>query len=106
MTCGLNGVRREIASPEYDTYIIPMLLHGLGKKEIGQLEAHHRMNLRYMQHLPQSTAIPAIHLLPCIASVEARNDTKTLIFFHDIVAAESNTQHTIYIHDFIIRQLT
>ena len=56
-SCGLKRIRPEIASTEYDTYITLslMLLYGLeatvlGKKEIERLEAHHRKNLRYIQH--------------------------------------------------------
>ena len=65
---GLNGVGPEVAIVQYNTYVLPTLLYGLEAlhliyKDIEELSKFHRMNLRCIQHLPRSTAIPAIHLL-------------------------------------------
>ena len=108
--CGLNGVGPEVALLQYKTYVLPTLLYGLeaivlGKTEMELLEAYHRKNLRYIQHLPQSTAIPAIHLLSGILPVEAFVDSRSLGLARDISAADSNSPPIIYMHDLLARQL-
>ena len=107
---GLNGTGPEVANIQYETYITPTLLYGLevlvlSKPELATLEAYHRKNIRYIQHLPQSTATPAIYLLLGSLPIEAQLHIKTLSLFRTIVAAESNIPPAIYIQNLIIRQL-
>ena len=107
---GLVGVGPEVATVEYTTYVIPTLLYGLEaltleRKEIDKLELYHRKNLRYIQHLPQSTATPAIHLLTGIPPIEAMIHIRTLCLFRNIVAADGNSPPATYIRDLVTRQL-
>ena len=92
-------------------YVKSSLIYGLEalvleKSELEALELHHRKNLRYLQHLPESTAIPAIHLVSGVPPVEALLDTKILTLYRTIILAEANTPPALYIREIIIRQLT
>ena len=107
---GFNGCGPEVVSIQYDTYIIPTLTYGLDalvldRKELDILEAYHRKSLRYIQHLPQSTAIPAIHLLLGIGTVEMMIDIKVLKLFRNIAAADPKSPPALFIQEFIRRQL-
>jgi hypothetical protein len=107
---GLNGAGPQITMDEYKTYIIPTLIYGLealvlDRKDLDTLEAYHRKNLRYLQHLPQSTAVPAIHLLSGVEPIEALVDRRVLTLFRNIIAADAKTPPAIYIREIISRQL-
>ena len=106
---GLNGVGPEIAALQYRTYVLPTLTYGLetlvlGSKELAALSAFHRKNLRYLQHLPQSSAIPAIFLLLGIAPIEATLHVTALTLVRNILAAESNSPPALYVRDIITHQ--
>ena len=106
---GYIGVGPEVALVEYSTYIIPTLLYGLealvlSSKEVAKLELYHRKNLRYIQHLPQSTATPAIHLLTGIPPVEALIDIRTLALFRNILGADQGIPPAQHIRELVIRQ--
>ena len=45
------------------------------------LEDHYKLNLRHMQHLPKSTATPALYLLMGVPPMEAQVHIRTLNFF-------------------------
>ena len=64
-----------IVIPEL-TYCIEVL--ALQMTEIKQLEAYHRKNLHFIQHIPQSTAVPAIYLLTGTAQKETQLHIKAL----------------------------
>ena len=106
---GLNGIGPEIAALQYATYVLPTLIYGLetltlNPNEIKNLSTYHRKNLRYIQHLPQSTALPAVFLLLGAAPIENLLHIRALTLFRNIIAAESNTPPAIYIRDLITRQ--
>jgi len=108
---GLNGIGPEIAALQYATYVLPTLIYGLetltlNPNEIKSLSTYHRKNLRYIQHLPQSTALPAIFLLRGTAPIKKLLHIRALTLFRNIIAAESNTPPAIYIRDLITRQAT
>ena len=77
----------------------------LQKPDIEQLEVYHRKNLRYIQHLPQSTATPAIHLLIGIPPVEALINIRALTLFYNIVVSTSTSPPATYIRNLVKRQL-
>jgi hypothetical protein len=109
--CGLNSAGPEVATLQYTTYVLPTLLYGLeaiilGKRELVTLEAYHRKNLRYIQHLPQSTATPAIHLLSGVLPAQALIDIRSLGLARNVLAAESGSPPAVYIRELITRQLT
>ncbi len=65
---GMNGIGPAASKKVWDTYVMPVLLHGLEaliltKKEIDQLEDYHQACMRQIQHLPDSTANSAVYLL-------------------------------------------
>jgi hypothetical protein len=107
---GLNGVGPEVAFIQYSVYITPTLLYGLdaliiGKTDLSTLESFYRKDLRYIQHLPPSTAIPAVYLLLGAAPAEAMLDVKVLTLFRNIIAADNKCPSACYIQDLINRQL-
>ena len=104
---GLNGAGPESALIQIDTYIMPILLYGLealvlGESEVAQLDSFHRKTLRYIQHLPQSTAMPAIYLLLGTPPIEAQLHIRTLGLFGNIISEDNSS---LLIKDLIGRQL-
>ena len=86
---GLNGVSPEVAMVQYDTYVIPTLLYGLealhlSDKDLEELSKFHRKNIRCIQHLPKSTAIPALHLLSGSPPVEVLLHIRILVTFREV----------------------
>ena len=73
--------------------------------EIKQLEAYHRKNLHFIQHIPQSTAFPAIYLLTGIAQIEAQLHVKVLSLYPNIAVWESKSPPATFIKELIILQL-
>jgi hypothetical protein len=107
---GLNGVGPDVSLTQYKTYILPILLYGLealvlSAKESEILELFHRKCLRYIQHLPPSTAIPAIHLLAGIPPVRAMLDIQSLKLFQNIMNCTNCNSPSMYMRELITRQL-
>ena len=107
---GLNGAGPEIAMAQYAHYVLPTLLYGLEALVIKgdcleELEKYHRKNLRYIQHLPQSTATPAIYLLLGALPIEAHLDIRTLTLYRSIISHKQNNPPADYIREIIYRQL-
>ena len=62
---GFNGTKPKLTSFILKTYVMPTLLYRLealvlNHKEIKTMVTFHRKNLWCIQHLPDSTSIPAI----------------------------------------------
>jgi hypothetical protein len=107
---GLNGTGPEIATLQYKTYVLPTLLYGLQAlvlkdSELEILSSYHRTNLRCIQHLPRSTAIPALYLLLGVLPIKALVHIQTLSLFGNIISASVNNPPALYIKDLVIRQL-
>jgi len=107
---GMNGVGPEVAAIQYATYIIPTLLYGLEalvieENELQTIEKYHRRTLRYIQHLPMSTANAAVHLLLGVPPAEALLHIKVLLTFRDIVDDENTAAPTVHIREIITRQI-
>ena len=107
---GLNGVGPQIGARQYCVYIIPILLYGpevlvLKPTEMTMLEIFHRKCIRYIQHLPMSTATSAVHLLIGVPPIQAILDIQALKLFRNIVAADSNAPPAVYMKNLIMRQL-
>ena len=78
---GLNGCGVKTCLQLYRIYTIPAMLHNLDAliiedSEFKEIEDFHKMFLRQIQHLPTSTATPALYLLtgelPVIAQMHIR----------------------------------
>ena len=83
---GLNGVGPAVSMSMYNSYVIPVLMYGLEAlvlttAETEAIETYHRTTLRQLQHLPKSTAIPAIYLLAGALPAEGLCDTRVLLLF-------------------------
>ena len=57
----LNGAGPQVSLLQYNTYVVPTMLYGLealvlSESEVEVVDAFHRKSLRYMLHLPPSTA--------------------------------------------------
>ena len=79
---------------KYLSFLMPRLKHSPYAilKKIG-----------YIQHLPKSTAIPAVHL-----QIQAQMDIltlQTLMLFRTIINAEAENPYALYIRGLINRQL-
>jgi hypothetical protein len=71
-------------------YITPILTYGLealvlSEKDMKPIEIYYRSLLRQIQHLPTSTAIPAIYLLMGCIPIEGQIHVKMLTFFGRLV---------------------
>ena len=107
---GYNGTGPEVGALQYNTYVVPILLYGLEAlvltgSELLELENFHRQNLRFMQHLPKSTAKPAIHLLCGVPPVEALLDVRALSMFRNVVAMDISNPPAAFIRELIVRQV-
>jgi hypothetical protein len=107
---GLNGTGPEVAITLYTTYVLPLLLYGLetlvmSDKDILELDMFHRRNLRYIMHLPVSTATPALYLLSGCAPVEALIHIRVLTLFRNIADCNEDLAPAAFIHKLIGRQI-
>ncbi len=73
----LTCVGPEVGKYVFTIYVTPSLIHGLKthilwKKDVEDLEDCFRQTLRYTQHCPESTVVPAIYLCLGISSIEAQ----------------------------------
>ena len=77
----------------------------LEPKNIEKLELYHRRNLRHIQHIPKSTATPAVYLLLGALPIEAQLDIRLLTLFRNIIAPNPDSPPAVYIKEVIARQL-
>ena len=94
---GLVGVGPEVGKHIYQTYITPKLLHGLEaiiltNPEIKELEEFYRCHLRYIQHLPKSTATPLLYLLLGVPPIEAQIHIRTLNILHTMISRTDSVE--------------
>jgi hypothetical protein len=80
---GLNGISPGACLKVFDAYVTPRLVYGLetlviDKASMKVLETFYRHYLRCFQHLPESTASPAIYLLIGATPLEAQIHLKVL----------------------------
>lgn len=107
---GYSGSGPEVAIFQYNLYIIPIMMYGLevltlSRSEIDTISQYHRECLRYIMHLPPSTAIPAIHFLSGTLPLEATLHIRILTALRRILAAESGSPPALYIRELICRQM-
>ena len=97
---GLNGLHPEISVKLWVTYALPQLVYGLELHRIGagnlkRLEICQNRILRKIQHLPESTATVALHLLAGIPPVQATIERSTLMLFRNLVDQKSTKEYEI-----------
>lgn len=103
---GLNGVSPEVTVTLVNIYVLPAVMYGLETTRLTEtdyatLEKYHRTLLRQLQHLPQSTAIPAIYLLTGSLPIRAIHHKKVLTFYASILRKEGSVEREL-----VCRQLT
>ena len=89
---GLKNIGPEVAIREFNIYILPILLHGLEalmlrKAEVNNLTLFQREMLRRFMKLPESAAIPAIHLLSGTLPVEAEIHKRSVGLLRSVLDA-------------------
>jgi len=97
---GLNGVGPEAIRKQWVAYIQPTLSYGLESlllkdTDIKCLELFTRQMLRRLQYLPQSTSVPAIHLLFGIPPIEATIHIQILTFLANICRRRDSVEQYI-----------
>jgi hypothetical protein len=100
---GLNGLPPLVSMHIYNIYVIPRLVYGLeviklSKLDISALEKQHRAFIRNILHLPQRTAIPALHIISAKPPIKSILDQKILSLFRTSLLAAGSLQ------DIILRQ--
>ena len=100
---GLNGLPPLVSMHIYNIYVIPRLVYGLeviklSKLDINALEKQHRAFLRNILHLPQRTAIPALHIISAKPPIRSILDQKILSLFRTSLLTPGILQ------DIILRQ--
>lgn len=108
---GLNGVGPKTARKLIDCYILPAMLHGLEALSLSErdclpLENHYRSLLRQVQHLPCSTASPAVYLLMGSLPVTGLIHIKVLTLFNNIMLQPDSVLATIMKRQISIKSLS
>ena len=103
---GLTGVGPEVGKHLYSIFVSPQLVHGLESLILTapdnvKLEDFFKANLRYIQHFPKCTAIPALYLLMGVPPVEATIHIRTITFFASALRRPNSVEYKV-----IERQLT
>ena len=91
---GLNGIGPKVSLHMIELYIIPILTYGLealllSDSDYTLLEKYYRNLLRQVQHLPISSAKPAIYLLLGCIPIEAQIHRNILIYFGKIINSDN-----------------
>ena len=102
---GINGISPHTSKMLISTYVDPAVLYGLealcmSETDFTALDKAQRTLLRQMQSLPESTAIPAIYLLPGILPLSAQVHKKILNLYNTIIRRPASAECRI-----LVRQL-
>ena len=97
---GLNGVSPETCMKLIDIYVLPRLTYGLecltlSSKDTEPLDVYYRDLLRQVQHLPPTTANPAVYMLVGALPIEAHIHQKTLCMFGSIMRREDSLEYQL-----------
>ena len=97
---GLNGVGPNTIMQLINIYILPRLTYGLEcltltTREIEPMETYYRNLLRQIQHLPPTTANPAVYMLVGALPVEALIHQKVLCMFGAITRRDESLEYEI-----------
>jgi hypothetical protein len=97
---GLNGVGPKVTYQLLKIYIIPILTYGLESLVLNtnnykQLELFFKSTLRKLQHLPDSTASPAIYLLLGAIPLEGQIHVRMLTLFGNIIRRQGTVEYEI-----------
>ena len=107
---GLNGISPEISTAMVNTYIKPILMSGLdalclGEKDYELLESHHLKLLRSIQHLPTSTAKPALYLLSGSLPLEATHHQQVLSLYGRIIRRYNSIERELTLRQLAMKDI-
>ena len=107
---GLNGLNPVVSKRLIDIYILPRLLHTLeamtlSDPDIQLLEASYRTMLRQIQHLPKSSAKPAIYLLVGALPVEGHIHLRILSLLHRMISQPTTAEYEIVVRQLAMKDL-
>ena len=97
---GFNGLNPSVSMKLIETYIIPILLHGLDAiiltyGEVSELETYYRNLLKHVQHLSANTANEAVYLLLGALPIEGLLDLRILSLFNRIALQDASKEWEI-----------
>ena len=107
---GLNGVSPEISTAMVNTYIKPILMSGLDalcleEKDYELLKSHHLKLLRSIQHLPTSTAKPALYLLSGSLPLEATHHQQVISLYGRIVRRYNSIERELALRQLAMKDI-
>ena len=108
---GLNGISPEISIVMINTFIRPILMSGLdalclGENDYDLLESYHLKLLRCIQHLPTSTAKPALYLLPGSLPLEAIHHQQVLSLYGRIIRRYNSIERELALRQLAMKDIT
>ena len=97
---GLNGLPPIISTRMVSLFVTPVMLHSLEalilkNGELELLEIQFRKMLRCLQHLPESTALPAVYLLLGCLPIQAQYEQRKLGFFNRCLLRENSVEQEV-----------
>ena len=97
---GLNGLPPSISTRMVLLFVTPVMLHSLEalilqNGELELLEIQFRKMLRCLQHLPESTALPAVYLLLGCLPIQAQYELRKLGFFNRCLLRENSVEQEV-----------
>ena len=97
---GLNGLPIATSVNIYKVYVIPRLIYGLetisiSKPKMRTLEMFHKTTLRRITGLPERTAIPALHIITGLPTIESMIHLKMLSLLHSMLCSPGPAQAII-----------
>ena len=107
----LNGIGPKVAFHMIYIYIIPIMIYGLEalilkEKDLNPLEQYYKNLLRQIQHLPDSTATPAIYLLLGAIPVQDLIHIKILTFFASIARRKNAVENELFRRQMAVKDMT
>ena len=97
---GLTGVSQSVCVKILNIYVYPRLIFGLSTEDMKLLEKTYRKYLRCCQHLPDTTAIPAIYLLWGALPIEGQIHIKVINFTVSMLRRSGSVER-----DLLLRQV-
>jgi hypothetical protein len=107
---GLNGISPEVSMHLLQVYVMPTILYGLealklSDSDIVRLEKNLQSYLRQIQHLPTSTARPALYLLSGCLPAEAQYHIKVLTFFNGILLRPGTVEYQVITRQLLLKDM-
>lgn len=108
---GFNGISPHISKNLISTYIEPAIHYGLealsmNQADFDELDKNHRLLLRQIQGLPQSTAAPGILLLIGAIPLSAQVHRKILCMYISILQQPSSLEYEVLYRQLCVKNMS